>query len=152
MRIRPVEKSNIADLIRIGEEVNLSHWSAQSYLDEMKNPASIMFRLEGDDNETIGLIIGRMIEGGTFEAVAEAEIYNIAIIKSAQRVGLGQMLFDYFIEKVREKSGRAIWLEVRESNEKAIAFYRKNGFQKVQTRNHFYENPREHAILMKADL
>jgi ribosomal protein S18 acetylase RimI-like enzyme len=41
---------------------------------------------------------------------------------------------------------------VRESNRKAIAFYEKNGFESVQTRRHFYNDPREHAILMKLTL
>lgn len=149
MRIKGIERSNIADLIRIAEEVNLSHWSAESYIEEMKNPAAIMFRLAGDANETIGFIVGRMIEGGTVEAIPEAEIYNIAVVENAQKQGLGQVLFDRFLEIVQEKHGGSIWLEVRESNAKAIAFYRKNGFEKVQTRNHFYENPREHAILMR---
>ncbi len=149
MRIKKIEKSNIADLIRIAEKVNLSHWSADSYIEEMKNPASIMFRLEGEANETIGFIVGRMIEGGTLEPVPEAEIYNIAVIETAQNGGLGQVLFDHFLNVVRQNNGKSIWLEVRESNEKAIGFYRKNGFEKVQTRNHFYENPREHALLMR---
>jgi [ribosomal protein S18]-alanine N-acetyltransferase len=149
MRIKKIEKSSIADLIRIAEEVNLSHWSADSYIEEMKNPASIMFRLEGEANETVGFIVGRMIEGGTLEPVPEAEIYNIAVIETEQNGGLGQLLFDHFLAVVRQNNGKSIWLEVRESNEKAIGFYRKNGFEKVQTRNHFYENPREHALLMR---
>lgn len=152
MRIKKIEKSNIADLIRIAEEVNLSHWSAESYIEEMKNPASIMFRLANDTNETIGFIVGRLIEGGTVEAVVEAEIYNIAVVPTAQQRGLGQLLFERFLAEVAEKQGKAIWLEVRESNAKAISFYRKNGFEKVQTRNHFYENPREHALLMRLGL
>jgi ribosomal-protein-alanine N-acetyltransferase len=152
MRIKEIEKSNIAEIIQIGDEANLSHWSAESYLEEMKNPASIMFRLEGEANETLGFIVGRVIEGGTLEAVPEAEIYNIAVIEQAQKQGLGQILLDHFISLVKEKQGTTVWLEVRESNLKAIRFYRKNGFRKVQTRNHFYENPREHALLMRLSL
>jgi ribosomal-protein-alanine N-acetyltransferase len=45
-----------------------------------------------------------------------------------------------------------VWLEVRESNHKAIAFYVKNGFEQVQTRPNFYENPREAALLMRLKL
>ncbi len=149
MRIKKVETSNIADLIRIGENANLSPWSAESYLDELKHPASLMYRLADDENETVGMVVGRIIEGGAVEATVEAEIYNIAVIESAQDRGFGQMLLDHFIELVKKNKGVAIWLEVRESNERAIAFYKKNGFQKIQTRNHFYENPREHALLMR---
>ncbi len=152
MRIRNVESSNIADLIRIAEEVNLSPWTAQNYLDEMKNPASIMYRLEDDHNLTVGLVVGRMIVGGQAEPTPEAEIYNIAVIGRHQRSGHGQRLLDHFVGIVREHGARAVWLEVRESNAPAIAFYKKNCFEEIQTRNHFYNNPRENGILMKLEL
>lgn len=152
MRIKQVETSNISDLIRIGEEVNLSPWTAQNYLEELKHPTSLMYRLADDENRTIGMVIGRIIEGGAIEPTIEAEIYNIAVVPSAQQRGLGQLLLDYFIERVKQHDGVIIWLEVRESNEKAISFYKKNGFERVQTRNHFYNNPREHALLMRLSL
>ena len=152
LRIRPIEAPHLADLIRIGEETNLSHWSAQSYLEEIKNSASIMLRIVGEDNTTLGFVVGRIIPGGAIETVLEAEIYNIAVTESEQRRGLGQILFDAFRSECREENAANIWLEVRESNHKAIAFYERNRFERVQTRNHFYENPREHAILMKLEL
>lgn len=149
-RIRPVDSSHIADLIQIADETNLSHWSAQSYLDEMKNPDAIMFRLVTDDNLTIGFVVGRIVFGGILEQQLEGEMYNIAIRQSEQGRGLGQLLFDAFKAVCRDKKASGIWLEVRESNRKAISFYEKNGFSRVQTRNNFYDNPREHAILMRS--
>ena len=152
LRIRPVEAAHIADLIRIGEETNLSHWSARSYLDEMKNPDSVMLRLVGSDIVTIGFIVGRFVLGGETDAGTDAEIYNIAVSETEQRKGLGQFLFNAFIAKCLKNKAANVWLEVRESNEKAITFYKKNGFAVVQTRPSFYQNPREHALLMKLSL
>ena len=151
-RICRVDASHIAELIRIGEETNLSRWTAQSYLDEMKNPDSVMLRLAGDDNSTVGFVVGRFVSGGQIETVADAEIYNIAIVESEQRMGFGQLLFDRFLSVCRDQQAANIWLEVSQSNTKAISFYEKNGFEPVQTRNHFYDNPREHAILMRRSL
>ncbi|HEX3101268.1 MAG TPA: N-acetyltransferase [Pyrinomonadaceae bacterium] len=151
-RIRPVDASHIADLIRIGEETNLSIWTAQNYLDELLVPESIMLRLESETNETIGFVVGRVVQGGTIETEIDTEIYNVAIIESEQRKGFGQRLFDAFAAKCRETGVANIWLEVRASNEKAIRFYAQNGFERVQSRNNFYENPREHALLMKLTL
>ena len=151
-RIRPVEAAHVCDLIRIADETNLSHWSAQSYLDEMKNPDAVMLRLIAEDNSTIGFVVGRFVIGGDIETRIDAEIYNIAVTETQQRAGRGQLLFDAFASACREKEAANIWLEVRESNDKAITFYEKNSFQRVQTRRHFYENPREHALLMKLEL
>lgn len=148
-RIRPVEAKHIADLIRIADETNLSTWTAQNYLDELQIPDSIMLRLESATNETIGFIVGRIVPGGTVEAEIDTEIYNVAIVQREQKKGRGQGLFNAFVAKCREIGVRSIWLEVRASNQKAIRFYEQNGFEQVQSRNNFYENPREHALLMK---
>ena len=151
-RIRPVEASYIGDLIRIADETNLSTWTAQNYLDELQISESIMLRLESAANETIGFIVGRRVQGGIVETEMDAEIYNIAIVDSEQKQGFGQQLFDAFVAKCREAGAGNIWLEVRSSNQKAIRFYEQNGFEQVQSRNNFYENPREHALLMKVAL
>jgi [ribosomal protein S18]-alanine N-acetyltransferase len=151
-RVRSIEAAHIGDLIRIGEETNLSPWSAESYLDEMKNVDAIMLRLVAENNSTIGFVVGRLVFGGREVPRREAEIYNIAIADAEQRQGLGQTLFEAFSTVCREREAVNIWLEVRESNHKALRFYERNGFVRVQTRPSFYENPREHAILMKLEL
>src|SRR5688500_17332687 len=88
-RIRPVEAAHVGDLLRIAEETNLSHWSAQSYLDEMKNPDALMWRLVAEDNSTIGFVVGRIVAGGTIERQVDAEIYNIAVTKNEHGLGRG---------------------------------------------------------------
>ena len=149
LRIRPVEASHIADLIRIGDETHLSRWTAENYLDEMKNPSAIMLRLIDEENVTIGFVVGRTVLGGESETQLDAEIYNIAIDTGQQGNGYGQLLFEEFLNVCRSRGVTNIWLEVRESNQKAIAFYEKNGFVTVQTRNNFYTDPREAALLMR---
>ena len=151
-RIRPVEASHIGDMIRIADETKLNHWTAQNYLDEMKIPASIMLRLESQTNHTIGFIVGRIIQGGVAETAVDAEVYNLAVVVNEQKKGFGQQLFDAFFAICREKQVANIWLEVRKSNLQANNFYERMGFACVQTRNNFYENPREPALLMKLKL
>lgn len=149
LRIRPVNASDIGELIRIGEEVNLSPWNAAGYLAEIKNPAGIILRLVDEQNTILGFVVGRLVLGGEVESRLDAEIYNIAVTRPNQRQGCGQLLFDAFSEECRKKRVANIWLEVRETNEKSIKFYEKNGFEHVQTRPSFYTNPREHAIVMR---
>ncbi len=152
LRIRPIEVAHIADLIRIGEVTNLSPWTAQHYLDEIKNPHSIMLRLEDDRNSTVGFVVGRQVIGGDIEMQIDAEIYNIAVEPEYQGRGHGKQLLEALIRSCREVNIVNIWLEVRESNIRAIEFYEKNGFFQVQTRKNFYNSPREHALLMRLTL
>ncbi len=151
-RIRTIETSHIGALIALGEAVNLSHWSAQSYIDELKEPRSIMIRLESPENATVGFIVGRIVAAADNEHAVDADIYNIAVDESIQGNGNGQFLFDEFLQRCRESLVRSIWLEVRESNGTAIKFYERNGFFAVTTRKHFYTNPPEHALLMRLNL
>ncbi len=150
VRVRDIEASNVAELIRIGEKEKLSPWSAECYFAELKNPDSIMLRLVSDLNRSIGFIVGRIVMSAS-EGL-DAEIYNIAVTGNEQGKGYGQILFDAFSDRCRERAVDTIWLEVRQSNQTAISFYERNGFRAVQKRNHFYENPREHGWLMRADL
>src|ERR1035437_1700747 len=122
-RIRPVDSHHIGELIRIADETNLSPWTAQGYLDEMKNDDAIMLRLVSDENRTLGFIVGRTVLGGEIETRLDAEIYNIAIATRYQGNGFGQVLFDAFTEICRERGVNNVWLDVRESNHKAIGFY-----------------------------
>ena len=148
--VRGIDTSHIAELIYIGDSVNLSPWTAESYLAELKNPNAIMLRLVSNENKTIGFVVGRYVMSGNDDT--DAEIYNIAVKENEQSKGNGQLLFNAFSSRCRERNVRTIWLEVRHSNQKAISFYKKNGFQTVQKRNHFYENPREHGWLMRLNL
>jgi len=150
LKIRPIEAAHVGDLIHIGEATKLSPWSAESYLDELKNPNAVMLRLVADGNQTIGFVVGRFVPGEG-ESV-DAEIYNIAIKEAEQRCGRGQILFDAFAAECSERHVSNIWLEVRESNDKAISFYERNGFERVQTRKAFYADPPEHALLMRLEL
>lgn len=149
LRIRPVDASHIGELIRLGQQSNLSPWSAQSYIDELKNPAAIMLRLVDEENAILGFVVGRLVLGGMIESEVDAEIYNIAVTERRRRQGYGQLLFDAFLAKCRDVPTSSVWLEVRESNEKAIKFYEKNGFERVQTRPSFYTNPLENALIMR---
>jgi ribosomal-protein-alanine N-acetyltransferase len=152
IRIRTIESSHIGDIMRIADETGLSHWSAQSYLDEMKNPDAIMLRVADGEDLVAGFIVGRLVQGGDIEVRTDAEIYNIAVDRPKQGRGLGQVLLDAFVEQCTSKAAEQVWLEVRQSNRPAIAFYERNGFEHVQTRNHFYTDPPEHALLMRLDL
>ena len=50
--------------------------------------------------------------------------------------------------KTEEMGVSRLFLEVRESNERAIHVYEKAGFVKNGLRKNYYEDPVEHAVLM----
>lgn len=151
-RLCQIDSGDIAELIALGEEANLSAWSQQNYLDEIKNPHSIMLRLEGDSNDLIGFIVGRLVTAPDVEDAVDAEIYNIAVDNQYRRRGHAQRILNEFCARCRASCVRSVWLEVRESNHPAIRLYEKNGFQTVTKRRDFYSNPPEDGLLMRREL
>lgn len=72
------------------------------------------------------------------------EILAIATIEEYRNKGIAQELLD----KIKTKD---IFLEVRESNKKAINFYKKNNFKQISIRKGYYSDPTEDAIIMKME-
>lgn len=97
-------------------------------------------------------IPGLQTEAETGNLEFDCEIYNIAVKKKLQNKGIGQALLDGLISLAGGYNTKAIWLEVRSSNDRAVGFYRKNGFGKIYERKSFYSNPSESAFVMKRDL
>ena len=73
------------------------------------------------------------------------EILAIATIKEYRNKGVAQELLD----KIKTKD---IFLEVRESNQVAINFYKKNKFKEISVRKNYYSEPNENAIIMKLEV
>jgi ribosomal-protein-alanine N-acetyltransferase len=69
-----------------------------------------------------------------------------------REMGIGSLLLKSFFEATQIRQVKSVWLEVRESNFKAIKFYLREGFSFIQTRKNFYSNPSENAKIMKCDL
>ena len=73
------------------------------------------------------------------------EILAIATIEEYRNKGIAQKLLD----KIKTKD---IFLEVRESNQVAINFYKKNKFKEISVRKNYYSEPTENAIIMKLEV
>ena len=62
-------------------------------------------------------------------------------------MGVADALLEAFLGFGREHLA-FLTLEVRASNDKAVALYRKHGFEEVGRRRDYYQDPKEDAILM----
>jgi ribosomal-protein-alanine N-acetyltransferase len=80
----------------------------------------------------------------------EGHILNIAIHPSYQRQGYGQQLLNQVISAAKEEKLTVIFLEVRMSNDQAIALYEKMGFSQIGVRKGYYAlaSGREDALIL----
>ena len=72
-------------------------------------------------------------------AAGEAHILNICVHPDYRSMGYGEKLLDDLLFRARSSSVREIFLEVRPSNEHALALYKKKDFHKVADRPAYYQ-------------
>ena len=92
--------------------------------------------------EENGKIIGVLVYSLIYDRI---EIEYIVVNDEYKKLGIGSKLLKYI-----EKSGiKNITLEVRESNEVAINFYKKNGYEIVATRKNYYKDENGYLMIKK---
>jgi [ribosomal protein S18]-alanine N-acetyltransferase len=82
----------------------------------------------------------------------EMELISIAVDPRFKRRGVGESLMQEMLRFAHVNGAKAIYLDVRRSNETAQALYEKFGFVKVGVRRRYYSDNQEDAIMMKKTL
>lgn len=138
--IRNMQAEDLTEVCRIEKENFSLPWSEKSFLESM----------ERDDTVFLTALIGEEIAGyiGCYCIAGTGEITNVAVDAAHRRKGIGGMLLEKLYEKGAVLETCEFFLEVRESNEAAIALYSRQGFVKEGIRKNFYEKPVENAVIM----
>lgn len=142
----------IEEILEIQTECGLSVWSKNDYTSELERTDSIFKIAQTADGKIVGFALVRLLIGNSNledTSFDSSEILNIAVRNSFQNKGVGQMIFDEIVCKLNSKNISEIWLEVRESNQNAINFYQKNGFEMQFERKHYYQSPNENACVLR---
>ena len=92
-----------------------------------------------DGTEVIGFLAVQ-------ENLFEAEVLQIAVKKAYQGQGIASALF------AQLPVDKEIFLEVRKSNQRAQAFYKKEKMVVIAERKVYYHDPVENAIIMKREV
>jgi len=80
----------------------------------------------------------------------EATLFNLAVDPDWQRRGLGRELLQHLINELEQRGIVTLWLEVRASNQAAIALYEQLDFNEVSIRRNYYPtvDGKEDAVIM----
>jgi ribosomal-protein-alanine N-acetyltransferase len=140
-QIRPARPADGERLVVIERRCFSDPWSAAAFQDILRSSGGIGVVAERR-GEAIGYLVGRV-------AAAEGEILNLAVAPEARRRGLGQRLLEAGLAALAGQGASEIFLEVRESNQAALALYQRRGFRPVGVRSRYYRNPVEDAIVLR---
>ena len=84
-------------------------------------------------------------------AAGEAHLLNLSVASPWQRRGIGREALAFVIKLARDYGAAKILLEVRPSNESALALYASAGFSEIARRRSYYPagDGREDAIVLQ---
>ena len=140
LTFRKITETDIEQIAELERKTFSDAWSVTSLSETCRQPQSFITVAEVDGN-----VAGYCI---VYHVLDEAEIARIAVDETIRRQGIGSGLLAYTFSCCREKSIERMLLDVRESNTSAREFYKKHGFEEDGIRKDFYEQPKEHAVLM----
>ena len=83
-------------------------------------------------------------------AAGEAHVLNLCVSPRSQSQGVGRSMLCCLLDVAREHGADSAYLEVRPTNEHALALYRSEGFRTVGTRRAYYpsRDGREDAYVL----
>jgi ribosomal-protein-alanine acetyltransferase len=140
----PMTAADIDAVLAIEERVQAFPWTRGNFSDALAAGYECWL---AQDDELTGFAI-------LMPAVDEIHLLVIGIVPERQRAGKGRQLLDFVFWHAREAGMTRMLLEVRPSNESAIAFYQHAGFVEIGRRRGYYpaSTGREDAIVMARDL
>ena len=140
INIREAKDDDLPLIMQI-ESICFPHgaWKEENILYELHdNPVAHFWVIELALNEEDGYrVVGFCDYWETFDS---ATICQIAVHPYLQRKQLGTAMMDEIYNDCYAKKVQTITLEVRVGNEKAINFYKKQGFEIETIKPHYYDN------------
>jgi len=118
-------------------------WSKSQWEDELTNPKRICLGvIDLENNKLLGMC-------STWLVIDELHITSLAVHPTHQRKGLGKLLISDLIKRSKVLRTNHIYLEVKDTNEKAKAFYKSMGFKIERYRSNFYKDGSDALIFKK---
>ena len=136
-------KAHVAQVAALEELCFSAPWSERAITGELSNPLSLCI-VAVDGQEVAGYV-------GSQSVLGEADMMNLAVSPAYRRQGVGQRLVDTLVDRLRINGVYSLTLEVRVSNEAAIALYEILGFVRVGCRPKYYSNPKEDALILRKE-
>lgn len=141
--LSPMTLADLDEVLVIERVSYPNPWSKETFLREMETPQALLF-VDHRQGGVAGYLCGWYLYG-------EFHLQNISVAPSFRRQGIARQMLEALRSLRREEPLERIFLEVRVSNEAAIALYGSLGFQTTAHRKAQYPDG-EDAYFMELPL
>jgi ribosomal-protein-alanine N-acetyltransferase len=139
--IRPYSPTDaVAVMVISKRSPEAAQWTAAGYEQALIAGQTVL--VAEAERQVCGFVVARIID-------REAEILNLAVEPLERKRGVGSRLLMAVVAEAERHWVERVFLEVRESNRAAIAFYGRYGFLKTGERKKCYKDPLENAVVME---
>ena len=143
IEIKMMESIHVSQVAALEKLCFSDPWSENSVASELNNPLSLwLVALDGD------AVAGYV---GSQSVMGETDMMNIAVDPNYRRQGVAAALVEALVRQLKVNGNHCLTLEVRASNDAAIALYEKLGFAQIGRRPNYYRNPREDALILRKE-
>lgn len=139
-QIVPMDRSHLKEMAALERRCFSTPWTEAMLEQELYQDTASYLVAEDESGRVLGY-------AGLHVVLDEGYIDNVAVLPDYRRQGIARRLIEVFC-RFGEANLAFLTLEVRASNEAAIALYEHLGFAPVGHRKAYYEKPKEDAILM----
>ncbi|WP_413678209.1 ribosomal protein S18-alanine N-acetyltransferase [Prochlorococcus sp. MIT 0916] len=134
---------NLNDCLDLDQKSLNGLWTRSQWEKELTDPKRICLGIiELETKKLLGLCSAWLV-------VDELHITFIAVHPIHQRKGLGKFLLKDLIRRSKALKTNQIFLEVKNNNDPAKAFYKAMGFKTIGNRSNFYKDGSDALILNK---
>lgn len=139
-RIIPMERIHLSQVAELEKKSFSCPWTLEQLQESMCRSEYHFLVAEGQEKRVLGF-------GSMIKVHDEGFINNIAVLPQFHRQGVASKILDTFCQNGK---GELVFLtlEVRKSNQPAIALYEKFSFVTMGERKKYYVAPVEDALIM----
>jgi [ribosomal protein S18]-alanine N-acetyltransferase len=144
IRIRLLRGADLQRVVEVEEQSFSTPWRESTF-------RGLLRRL---DTDMLCAVQGEFLVGYAvaWTVADQSELGNVAVAPEARGWGVGRLLVQAMIERLRYRGTAECFLEVRESNQVAQRLYHNHGFEVVGRRRAYYSDPTEDALVMRLTL
>jgi [ribosomal protein S18]-alanine N-acetyltransferase len=139
LEIRRLTYSDLPRVIAIERRAFPTPWSLSMFVLELSKPSGICLAAM-EDGDLVGYLVC-----SRYDTVWH--LMNVSVDPARRREGIASTLMTHLFETA-DKPHEQYTLEVRQSNEGAIALYERFGFRGAGHRRAYYHDNREDALIM----
>lgn len=144
--LRPMAIADLDAVLAIEQRAYAFPWSRGNFIDSLS--AGYRMQVQVLDGALVGYFVA-------MAGVGELHLLNLTVSPDWESRGFARAMLDALEAMCRAQALPTLWLEVRQSNERARTLYRRRGFAEVGLRRGYYPAPRsqrEDAIVMRLDV